>query len=80
LSEINCLEALKQIELYLDGELHGVVRVQIEEHLGECGPCMDHSEFQRRLKEILRAKCGCDEVPSHLAERMRALFADPPPR
>jgi hypothetical protein len=38
---------------------------------------MDHSEFQRRLKELLRAKCGCNDVPEGFAERMRALFAEP---
>lgn len=77
MSPVDCLEALKQIELYLDGELHGALRVEIEAHLGACGPCLDHSEFQRRLKELLRAKCGCDEVPPAFAERMRSLFTDP---
>lgn len=78
MSPIDCLEALKQIELYLDGELHGTLRAEIEEHLGACGPCTDHSEFQRRLKDLLRAKCGCHHVPPELAERVRSLFADPP--
>ncbi len=77
MSPIDCLEALKQIELYLDGELHGSIRTEIEEHLGGCGPCSDHSEFQRRLKELLRARCGCDAVPPAFAERMRSLFVDP---
>jgi mycothiol system anti-sigma-R factor len=69
---------LRQIELYLDGELVGLERVELEHHLGGCSNCYDHTEFQRRLKQMLRAKCGCDEVPTELAERVRALFAYEP--
>ena len=77
MSPIDCREVLERIELYLDGELEGVVRVEIERHLGRCGPCMGHSEFQRRLKQLLRDKCGCGHVPAELEERIRALFAGP---
>jgi mycothiol system anti-sigma-R factor len=66
---------LRQIELYLDGELVGVERVEIERHLGECSPCSGHSEFQQRLKEMLRAKCGCHEVPAEVLERVRAALS-----
>ncbi len=76
MSPIDCQQFLEQIELYLDGELGGSLRAEIEEHLGRCGPCMDHSDFQRRLKELLRARCGCDQVPAHLLDRIRALLAE----
>ncbi len=76
MSPIDCQQVLEQIELYLDGELVGPLRVEIEEHLGRCAPCMDHSDFQRRLKELLRSRCGCDEVPPQLLERIRTLIAE----
>jgi mycothiol system anti-sigma-R factor len=69
---------LKQIELFLDGELEGGMRAEMEEHLGRCGPCTDHSDFQRRLRELLKAKCGCDEVPASLLERVRTLIGETP--
>ena len=69
----DCEHVLRQIELYLDGELVGLERTEIERHLGECSPCSGHSEFQRHLKEMLRAKCGCNEVPAELIERIRSL-------
>ncbi len=75
MSETECEHVLRQIELYLDGELVGVERVDIERHLGDCSPCSGHSEFQRRLKEMLRAKCGCDDVPAELLERVRTAVA-----
>ena len=77
MSPNECEHVLRQIELYLDGELAGVERVEIERHLGECSPCHGHSEFQRRLKEMLRAKCGCNDMPLELLERIRALVSSP---
>jgi mycothiol system anti-sigma-R factor len=65
---------LKQIELYLDGELAGSLRAEVEEHLVGCDPCTGHAEFQLKLKEILRAKCGCREVPARVFERVRLLL------
>jgi mycothiol system anti-sigma-R factor len=72
-----CRRILEQVELYLDGELEAVARVEIERHLHACSPCMDHSEFQRHLRALLRSTCGCDEVPQQLLERIQAMFAEP---
>ena len=65
---------LKQIELYLDGELVGSLHVEIERHLGGCHPCSGHADFQRKLKEVLRSKCGCRDAPPDLLERVRSLL------
>jgi mycothiol system anti-sigma-R factor len=71
---------MRRIELFLDGELGDDLRVEIEEHLILCGPCTDHSDFHRNLKALIRSKCGCDEVPAHLLERIsRAIHSQTPP-
>lgn len=75
----DCRQVLEQVELYLDGELDPSLHAQIHQHLEACGPCMDHSDFQRHLKELLRAKCGCDQVPADLLERIRTTYAEPAP-
>lgn len=72
----DCRKVLEQIELYLDGELDPALGAEVAEHLSGCGPCASHSEFQRRLKDLLREKCGCDEVPAGLLERIRAIYAE----
>jgi len=77
LSPTDCDHVLRQIELYLDGELVGVQRVEIERHLGGCDPCTGHADFQRKLKEMLRAKCGCNDVPPELLERVRSMLQAP---
>ena len=77
MSPTDCERVLKQLELYLDGELVASLRVEIDRHLGGCDPCSGHAVFQRRLKEMLRAKCGCDHVPPQLVERLRSLLEQP---
>jgi mycothiol system anti-sigma-R factor len=77
LSPTDCDHVMRQIELFLDGELVGFEHLEIERHLGECSPCFGHSEFQRRLKEMLRESCGCDEVPPALLERIRTIVSAP---
>ena len=75
MSPIDCTEVLRRLELYLDGELDGGLCVEIEEHLVTCRPCTGHSDFQRKLKELLRAKCGCDPLPPEVLERVRVVIA-----
>jgi mycothiol system anti-sigma-R factor len=80
LSEIECREVLRRIELYLDGELDEVIRVEVEQHLVLCGDCTDRSDFQRTLRALVKAKCGCDDVPSHLLERISRAIGPHAPR
>jgi mycothiol system anti-sigma-R factor len=79
LSPIDCEEVLRRLELYLDGELEGGLGVEIEEHLVTCDPCTGHSDFQRKLKAVLRSKCACNEVPAHVLERVRVVLEREPP-
>ena len=77
MSPTDCEHVLQQLELYLDGELVGSLRVEVERHLGGCGDCSGHATFQQRLKEILRSKCGCHEIPPELVERLRSSIENP---
>jgi mycothiol system anti-sigma-R factor len=77
LSEIDCEHVLKEIELYLDGELDASASSQLDRHLAECTPCADRSDFKRRLKELISSRCGC-AVPPDLMERVRARLGDAP--
>src|SRR6266511_1427416 len=60
-------------------ELEVSLHAEVHDHLGTCSDCADRSEFQRRLKAMLRAKCGCDEVPAALLKRVHAILREIPP-
>ena len=77
MSPTDCEHVLQQIELYLDGELVESLRIEVERHLGGCGACTGHAEFQQRLKDAIRSKCGCHEIPPELIERLRASVERP---
>jgi mycothiol system anti-sigma-R factor len=76
LSEISCNEVLAEIEAFVDGELPADRSVDLAEHLIECSPCLDRADFQRKLKEILRKKCGpdTDACPEHVTLRVRSTI------
>ncbi len=76
MSPIDCEQVLRQIELYLDGELEPSLRVEIDGHLGACGPCMDRSDFKSHLRELLKARCGCEDLPPHLLERVETVLRE----
>ena len=70
LSEISCEEVLHEIEHFVDGELDPDQSSHLAEHLAACGSCLDHVDFRRKLKEIVRTKCGRD-TPDHLLAAVR---------
>ncbi|MGZ5213086.1 MAG: zf-HC2 domain-containing protein [Actinomycetota bacterium] len=72
----DCMETLREIERYLDGELQGDLRIKVQVHLSGCNPCMDRTEFRRHLKDMIASKCGGDEPPPELFVRIRALIEE----
>lgn len=70
MSEISCDDVLDEIEHYLHGELDPSKASTLADHLGDCPPCLERAEFQRKLKEIVRAKCWCD-TPESLVLRVQ---------
>ena len=69
LSEISCGQVLKEIELYVDGELDRRRSLELAKHLRACTSCLDHADFQRRLKDVVRSKWVA-ETPKGLMERI----------
>ena len=74
MSEISCDEVLHEIEHYLHGELGQQQSSRLATHLEGCGPCFERAEFQRKLKDIVRAKCGQGDAPAHLVWKVRTTI------
>jgi mycothiol system anti-sigma-R factor len=70
------MEALKEIERLLDGELPPELRIKVQTHLSGCSPCMDRTEFRRHLKQMVAAKCSGDQPPPELLIRIRAVIEE----
>jgi mycothiol system anti-sigma-R factor len=71
-----CMEALKEVERLLDGELEAELRIKVEKHLSGCSPCMDRAEFRRHLKVMISEKCTGDAPPQALLIRVRTIIEE----
>ena len=69
-----CQEALDTLYHFLDGELTDERRVQIQQHLSRCSPCLEAFDFEAELKLVIAKRCR-DQVPDQLRVRVaQALF------
>ena len=73
---MDCEQALRELEAYLDGELGAPGRAEVERHLLGCASCFDRSEFRLRVREVVRRKCDVEtDVPERVAIRIRRLIS-----
>jgi mycothiol system anti-sigma-R factor len=69
--DMGCSETLREVERYVDGECLRELTVKVEAHLAGCTDCTDHAEFKRHLKLMIATKCGGEQLPEGLVERIR---------
>jgi anti-sigma factor (TIGR02949 family) len=66
---ISCSEAVAQLWEYLDDDLRGERRRDVEAHLTLCRRCCGEAEFTAALRALLRSSAGPDlppDVEQHL--------------
>jgi anti-sigma factor (TIGR02949 family) len=68
----DCAEAVRHLATFLDGELDDAVGEELAAHLARCRSCYSRAEFERRLKEQVRAT-GREEVLPELKHRIRTI-------
>ena len=71
--EIDCDEVLRQLFDYLDGEVDETAEHEMHHHIDECRSCFSRVEFEKALKDKIRA--GKDEaLPDSLRDRVADLM------
>jgi mycothiol system anti-sigma-R factor len=65
----DCNETLRELYLFLDGELTDSDRVHIQQHLDDCSPCLEAFDFEAELRLVVRNRC-VDQVPESLRVRI----------
>jgi anti-sigma factor RsiW len=74
---MTCQEIIDFLMRYLDGELADEERRILEEHLGECPPCVAYLETYRQTIQVSRCACAarenpCEEIPEALVKAIVA--------
>ncbi len=69
---MKCAEAAAAVQAYVDGELTGVDREQIQRHIGACEACARTSLLQGRFKAAVRAHLPRPPVPGDFRRRLYA--------
>jgi len=73
--EMDCLEAIRNLYAYLDGELGEQSRANVEHHLGQCRDCYSRLEFEEAIGAQL-IKHGKKKTPKAVKNRLRKLIED----
>ena len=73
-AQLKCEEALRMLAEYLDHELDGDGDARVAAHLHTCRSCYSRAEFERRLKDKLRA-LAVEPVDAAFESRIREMLA-----
>jgi mycothiol system anti-sigma-R factor len=73
---MNCEEAIKLMDGYLDGELEPMTSQRIEEHLRECHKCEQAYEADTALAHAISRGAPYYKAPTELRERIQFSLRD----
>lgn len=70
--DIDCSEVVRELYVFLDGEITEKMRQRIRVHLDDCSPCLEAFDFEAELRQMISVRCR-EEPPAEL--RMRITSA-----
>ncbi len=65
----DCADYLERIVYFLDNELDEADCSVVQQHLDECGPCLNKYDLQKTVKSIVARSCH-ESAPRSLRERV----------
>ncbi|MFI5712171.1 mycothiol system anti-sigma-R factor [Kribbella sp. NPDC051620] len=68
--DVDCSEILERVYVFIDNELEGASTEEIQQHLDECGPCLDQYDIERCVKKLVHRSCGDDHAPDALRQKI----------
>ncbi|MFW0792377.1 mycothiol system anti-sigma-R factor [Gordonia sp. CPCC 205515] len=70
-SNLDCSAVIADVWLLLDNECDPGARTRLQGHLDSCPSCFAHYGIEQQLKALINRKCGGDQAPDGLRERLR---------
>ncbi|WP_124711577.1 mycothiol system anti-sigma-R factor [Gordonia insulae] len=69
--QLDCSAVIADVWLLLDNECDSDARTRLQGHLDSCPSCFAHYGIERQLKALITRKCGGEQAPEGLRERLR---------
>jgi mycothiol system anti-sigma-R factor len=73
---MTCKEAVKNLYVFLDGEIAPARGRKLQKHLEECRRCCQKFEFEKALKAFIKEKAVQAPVPRSLQRNLAALLKE----
>ncbi|AZZ81337.1 mycothiol system anti-sigma-R factor [Gordonia alkanivorans] len=70
-TQLDCSAVIADVWLLLDNECDENARMRLQGHLDTCPSCLAHYGIERQLKALVNRKCGGDQAPQGLRDRLR---------
>ncbi|MGB0113342.1 MAG: zf-HC2 domain-containing protein [Ilumatobacteraceae bacterium] len=70
----DCKETIRELDVFLDGEISDEQRDAIRAHLDGCMDCLGAFDFHAELKQVIAKKCQDDEMPADLLSKIERCF------
>jgi len=71
---MNCEEAIRLVDGYLDGELDAITNQEIEPHLRDCDKCAQAYESERNLTRAIAGGAPYFKAPAELRQSIQSLL------
>ena len=72
--EIDCIEAIDMLYVYLDGEIEDKIAVEeLEQHIEHCHSCYTRSQLENELTKRMK-KSASKQAPDSLKNRLNKLM------
>ena len=71
---MKCSDCESKLDRYVDRELNNTEALQVQLHLEGCPDCMDHYDFESKVKRLVKHSCECDTPPA-FREKLRHLLS-----
>ena len=65
----HCAEVLRRIFFFIDNELEQADCQEIQQHLDDCGPCLEKYNLERTVKALVQRSCT-EHAPDTLRDRV----------
>jgi mycothiol system anti-sigma-R factor len=71
---VDCAESVRELYMFLDGELTVERRLAIRGHLEGCPDCYGGFDFEAELRQVVSTSCR-EELPPALRNRVAVALA-----